>query len=977
MSHNSAHIYRIAQKELSLFFSSPIAYLFLACFSVVTLFIFFWGEAFFARNIADVRPLFEWMPLLLIFLASTLTMRLWSEEKRTGTLEYVLTQPVPLWQFTLGKFIACLVLLTIALVITLPLPITVSLFSDLDWGPVIAGYIATFLLGAAYLSIGLFVSAKSDNQIVSLITSVAIAGAFYLIGSHTITSLFGNHVAALLESLGSGSRFSSITRGIIDFRDLYYYLSIIVLFLTLNTYVLEKARWSDTGRKTKHLLWRQASVLFIVNVILVNVWLSQFSSLRIDMTQGKQYTLSQVSKNYLHQLQEPLLIRAYFSRKTHPLLAPLVPQLTDLLKEYQIAGNGKIKLEVIDPANHPELEQEANQKYGIKPVPFQVADRYQSSIVSSYFNVLISYGNEYQVLSFSDLIEVKEQPNQQKIDVQLRNPEHDITSAIKKVLEKYQTSGNLFDTIHQPVTFTAYLSADEHLPKALRTYKQTVLDIAHGYEQQAKGQFTMHVIDPEQNGGQLAKKLLTDYGFQPMATSLLSSEHFYFYLTLTSGKQMVQIPFHDLNKASLQRNFKSALQRFAKGFSKHVALVAPKSNPQLARFGMAGAQYNQLQRLLGKDLDIEKEDLSDGHVSGNADVLLLLAPKELDQKQLFAVDQFLMQGGTVVVASSPFSASFANQRLSVVPHTSGLEAWLAHNGLSMDNKLVMDSQNSALPIPITRNVNGFQVREMKMIDYPYFVDVRGKGLNAHNMITEQLPQVTMAWSSPIIVDKAKQNGRKITELLRSSAHSWLSNSTDVMPKIDAQGNSLFVPQGEQKSRLLGVISQGSFSSFFANKPSPLAAIPAKPAMKDNATPSAKPNAKPTPEPISLARVIKRSPESARIILMSSNDFLRDQVEQMSGVANGTKNDDNNQLMANTLAWATDDQGLTSISSRGHFNRTLPPMHHQQQLFWEYLNYALALLLLIVVALIQRHRKRKQQQFYQTMLASTVNKVGGQ
>lgn len=101
-------IRRIAAKEITLFFASPIAYLFLATFAAVTLFVFFWGESFFSRNIADVRPLFEWMPVLLIFLSSTLTMRLWSEERRTGTLEYVHTQATPLWHFVLGKFLGCL-----------------------------------------------------------------------------------------------------------------------------------------------------------------------------------------------------------------------------------------------------------------------------------------------------------------------------------------------------------------------------------------------------------------------------------------------------------------------------------------------------------------------------------------------------------------------------------------------------------------------------------------------------------------------------------------------------------------------------------------------------------------------------------------------------------------------------------------------------------------------------------------------------
>jgi ABC-2 type transport system permease protein len=101
---------RIAQKEIALFFSSPIAYLFIGAFVALTLFIFFWAEAFFSRNIADVRPMFEWMPVLLIFLSATLTMKLWSEERRSGTIEYVHTLSVPLWHFVLGKFLGCLAL---------------------------------------------------------------------------------------------------------------------------------------------------------------------------------------------------------------------------------------------------------------------------------------------------------------------------------------------------------------------------------------------------------------------------------------------------------------------------------------------------------------------------------------------------------------------------------------------------------------------------------------------------------------------------------------------------------------------------------------------------------------------------------------------------------------------------------------------------------------------------------------------------
>ncbi|MBK1701154.1 ABC transporter permease, partial [Thiococcus pfennigii] len=125
---------QIARKELTGYFGSPVAYLFIGAFLAAVLFVFFWVETFFARNIADTRPLFDWMPLLLIFLVAALTMRLWSEERRAGTLETLLTLPVSSLKLVLGKFLAAQALVTVALALTLPLPITVALLGPLDWG---------------------------------------------------------------------------------------------------------------------------------------------------------------------------------------------------------------------------------------------------------------------------------------------------------------------------------------------------------------------------------------------------------------------------------------------------------------------------------------------------------------------------------------------------------------------------------------------------------------------------------------------------------------------------------------------------------------------------------------------------------------------------------------------------------------------------------------------------------------------------
>ena len=262
-------------------------------------------------------------------------------------------------------------------------------------------------LAAAYVSIGLWISCRTDNQIVSLILTVLVTGALYLIGSDALTSLVGYRAGEWLRDIGMGSRFASITRGVLDLRDLYYYLSITAAFLVLNRLSLETLRWAGNPSSSGHRRWYWVAGLLAVNALAANLWLDQVRWVRLDLTAGRIYTLSDATRNYLAQLREPLLIRGYFSAATHPLLAPLVPQLRDLLREYAVAGGSSVHVEFVDPHDDPKVEAEASSRYNIRPVPFQVSGKYQASVVNSYFDILVAYGDQFQVLNFRDLIDVK------------------------------------------------------------------------------------------------------------------------------------------------------------------------------------------------------------------------------------------------------------------------------------------------------------------------------------------------------------------------------------------------------------------------------------------------------------------------------------------------------------------------------------------------------------------------------------------
>lgn len=963
MLHNRL-VKRIATKELVLFFASPVAYLFLGSFVAVTLFVFFWGEAFFARNIADVRPLFEWMPILLIFLCSALTMRMWSEERRTGTLEYVLTLPLPLWQFVLGKFRACVVLLAIALLMTAPLPLTVANLGQLDWGPVLAAYLATLLMGAAYISIGLFVSARSDNPIVSLIGSVVLCSLLYLLGSSMMTSFFGNAAGEWLRALSSGSRFDAITRGVIDVRDLFYYLSLILLFLCLNVYSLERERWASTGSAVHHRQWKLLTALLVINVVVANIWLSQITRWRVDVTEGELYSISEPTHNYLAQLQEPLLLRGYFSAKTHPLLAPLVPQLRDLLREYEVAGKGSVRVEMIDPAEHPQLEEEANQKYGISAVPFQVADRYQASLVNSYFNVLVKYGDSHQVLGFGDLIEVKAGTTAD-IDVQLRNPEFDLTRAIKQVLHSYQAGGNLFDSIEGNMEFIGYVSGDGLLPEQLATYKNAINEQLQEVADQSGGRFSVQFIEPEANGNAVAQRIQEEWGFKPMVASLFDTQQFYFYLTVSDDRQVVQVPTGEFNSANFRQSLDASLKRFASGFTKTVAFVAPQIDPRMAQYGMMGPQFRNLEQAITRDHTIRMEELGDGSVTAEADLLMVVAPENMGEKQLFAIDQFLMRGGTVVLATSSFMSRSAGGNLMMMPRNSGLQEWLDSHGVNIDQQLVLDPRNSAFPVPVTRQVGGFSFQEVAMVDYPYFVDAGEDGLNGDHPITSGVPQATLSWASPINIDAAANADRQVIELIKSSDQSWLSSSTDVLPRINDTGMSDWQAPGATQASLLGVLVSGRFESYFAGKPSPL--LPDQKDPPDGETAAVEEE----PTELTIGSVIERSPESARLIVYASNDFLTDQILRTMSSMSGAQYMGPLELVANTIDWSLEDGGLLGIRSNAHFNRTLPPIDKETQLFWEYLNYGVAVFGLLMISLIQRRRRRNRDLAYLSNLGGAV------
>lgn len=231
-------VWTLVKRELAAYFASPVAYVFLVIFLLLTGFFTFTAGAFFERGEASLASFFAWHPWLYLVLVPAIGMRVWAEERRSGTIELLLTLPVAPWQAIVGKFLASWIFLAVALLLTFPAVITVNILGDPDNGMIAAGYLGSLLLAGTYLAITCMTSAMTRNQVVAFILSVVICLFLILAGFNPVTDLLVRWASpAVVDTVAAFSvitHFDAFQRGVIDSRDLVFFLSVIgfALFAT-------------------------------------------------------------------------------------------------------------------------------------------------------------------------------------------------------------------------------------------------------------------------------------------------------------------------------------------------------------------------------------------------------------------------------------------------------------------------------------------------------------------------------------------------------------------------------------------------------------------------------------------------------------------------------------------------------------------------------------------------------------------------
>ena len=412
-------VWSLTKKELRSYFNSPIAYIVIGVL-LVGIGYFFFGT-FFLGGQTTLRPFFQFAGWSFLLFAPAITMRSFAEERKTGTIETLLTLPIREWEAVAGKFLAAWLVLAVYLAVTIAYPISISFLGDLDWGPVIGGYAGLMFLGGVYIAIGVFASAVSRNQVVSLIIAFVICLALFWLD--LVLPLIPIAFHKPLSYIAVDTHFQNIARGVLDSRDIFYYVSLAGIFLFLAAQIVEGRMGDKTAARRLNrpvYVLSALGVAFFLNLVSLQ-WFT-----RVDITEDKMHTLSDSTEAILADLDDQLLIQCYVSEKL-PAQANLYRQtLQDMLEEYRAASNGKLRFVFTDPAKPTESGEpdeaaiRAAEAAGVPRVTLDAIEKDRRVEVRVFFGLAMYYHDRTEAIPV--------------VLQSMNNLEYEITSRITKLI---------------------------------------------------------------------------------------------------------------------------------------------------------------------------------------------------------------------------------------------------------------------------------------------------------------------------------------------------------------------------------------------------------------------------------------------------------------------------------------------------------------------------------------------------------------
>lgn len=387
-------ILTIARRELKALFDSPAGYVLLMVFLVVNAFLYF--RAAYLTNNASLRPMMDMLPWLLLFFVPAVAMRTLAEDTRGGQLEVVLSQPITELELLLGKYLGAVFFLWVALLLTLPIPLGLSLGAELAWGTIVSQYTGALLLAAGLAGVGVWASSVARSQITAFI--VAVAGMFLLVlvGLNPLVVGLPPVLGAVAARLGVLSHFDSLGRGVIDLRDAIYFISLAAIFLTLAYGSLMARKLAGGQAEVRRL---RLGVFLLTGTLVVTNLLGSYIGGRIDLTPGRAYTLSPATRNLVRALDDIVTIKLFASSELPAEVALMKRDLDDLLGDLRSAGKGKIRITERDPAENADARKDA-QTLGIQPVQFNVVGKSELQVKEGYLGLAVQYADGHESIPF-------------------------------------------------------------------------------------------------------------------------------------------------------------------------------------------------------------------------------------------------------------------------------------------------------------------------------------------------------------------------------------------------------------------------------------------------------------------------------------------------------------------------------------------------------------------------------------------------
>jgi ABC-2 type transport system permease protein len=407
----------VFRRDFFAFFTSPIGYIFMIVFLLISVGLYI--TSFFTFPVADMRSFFSNLPILLCVFIPAVTMRIWAEERKENTWEMLLTFPMKARELVLGKFLAVLAFFALTLAATVTVPIMLARLGNPDGGAIFGGYFGTLLLGAFFLSIGIFISGLCKDQIVAFVVTLLVCFAIFLVGTNFIASYIDGVApglgSRLSQYLGFLDHYNSFVRGVVEMADVVYFLAWTAIFLGLNMMFIE-----GRHRPKAKVTFAGAIALCLVIGLLFNGLVYGQSLGRFDLTEGNIYTVSKASTEILGELKNPVQVTYYVTPKGKmpTALKTLEQDVIDKLDELEIASDGKMKVKVIhleaanmlaeredtfalDDEEGEEAkkdEKEVIEKRlldkGIQPFPVQAIDDDQVTSLLVYSSIGVGYGSK-------------------------------------------------------------------------------------------------------------------------------------------------------------------------------------------------------------------------------------------------------------------------------------------------------------------------------------------------------------------------------------------------------------------------------------------------------------------------------------------------------------------------------------------------------------------------------------------------------